>query len=122
MKKILTTILILLTSISFSQMIDFRPEIIIIDSDTIKIEDYIFKINLIDMIFIETHIENGWINYSNKKRIIKENIQNGIVNFKTSDGFCYILEIFKEHAELIIKSDNGLKWIGKYDINLINKR
>lgn len=95
-----------------------RPDFIKIDSDTIRIENYAFKINLTDMIFIETQIDkNGLINYSNKKRIIKETVNNGIVSFKTIDGIDYNLEIFKDHAELTIESDHQLKWTGKYDID-----
>lgn len=118
MKKIKLIIFLLVTSSLFSQKVDFRPDFIKIDSDTIRIENYAFKINLTDMIFIETQIDkNGLINYSNKKRIIKETVNNGIVSFKTIDGIDYNLEIFKDHAELTIESDHQLKWTGKYDID-----
>lgn len=116
--KILLILLTILLSINLNaQEIQFKANQLVIDGDTTEIDKiYLFKINLSDKLFLETYMDVSNLLYSKKSRIYKEHVENGVVYFETPD-FKYQFYIFREHGELILEEDSGLKWIGKYNID-----
>lgn len=115
--KLLITLMLISLNL-FSQKIDFNAQLLL-DNDTISKSNYniLIKINLTDRIYIETVYKENVIFSSEKKRILEESVNDGVVTFKTIDEETYNFKIFEEYAELTIDSDLNLKWIGTYNIN-----
>lgn len=100
--KLLITLMLISLNL-FSQKIDFNAQLLL-DKN---------KSNRPD---IETVYKENVIFSSEKKRILEESVNDGVVTFKTIDEETYIFKIYEEYAELTIDSDLNLKWIGNFNI------